>query len=113
MSFSNLRPLYPQRAFNRDNTPISSTTFSVTTTATSSQTFTAYPNQSGVQLVSFDIQGNDVYVRWDSVDPVASAGGGHVLPAGSAYTWPVDQYNSTRWIASSTANVFASGFNAG
>lgn len=112
MSFSIINPLYPQRAMNRDSTAISSTTFSVTTTATNATTFTAYP-AAPTQLVTFDVQTNDVYVRWDGGTPTAAAGGGHLLPAGTAYTWNVAQYNASKFIAASTASIFASPFAGG
>lgn len=112
MSFSMLHPLYPQRAMNRDNTAISSTTFSVTTVVTNAATFTPY-SQGPTQLVTFDVQTSDVYVRWDGGTPTAAPGGGHLLPAGTAYTWDVNQYNASKFISASTATIFASPFVGG
>ena len=67
-----------------------------------------------VDLVSFDIFGDDVRVFWEGSTPTSTSG--HVLPGGTAYTWSAVQYNAAKWIlaSGSTSSVItASPFTAG
>lgn len=110
MAFSVLHPLYPQRAMSNDGTAIASQSTTASTAAIAPTGYT----QSSVNLVTFDVQVSDVRVRWDGTDPTGTVG--HILPAGTAYTWDVAQYNASKFIristASSDAIIFASPFSA-
>lgn len=66
--------------------------------------------QNDVPIVTFDVQGSDVRVRWDGTDPTSTVG--HILPASTAYTWSSVQFNGAKFIrdsgASSDATIFVS-----
>ena len=116
MAFSSLNTLYPSRAVANSGTAVASQSLTVSTAAVAATGYTATPGTTGhVQLVSFDVQDNDVRVRWDGSDPTSTVG--HVLPAGTAYTWAASQYNAAKFIRISTATadavIFASPFNGG
>lgn len=112
MSYNILNPLYPQPAYN-GNSLITSVTTTVTAGATTAASFTV-TSPSAIQLVSFDVQGDDVRVYWEGSTPTSSTG--HVLPGGSAYTWAYNQYVNSKFILSGTgtaAVITASAFNGG
>jgi hypothetical protein len=93
------------------------TTSQVTTVTAGATTVTGYAPSAGipeVQLVTFDVAGDDVRVFWEGSTPTSTSG--HVLPGGTAYTWSANQYNNSKFClsASSTASVItASPFNGG
>ena len=93
------------------NAPIASQSLTVSTAAVAFGTAFA----ARTQLVTFDIQDNDVRVRWDGTDPTGTVG--HILPAGTAYTWAASQATAAKFIRISTASadgvIFASEFNGG
>ena len=66
------------------------------------------------KLVTFDVQGADIRCRWDGTDPTSTVG--HILPAGTAYTWNKEQAAAAEFIRISTATgdatIFASEFTA-
>lgn len=78
----------------------------VSTAAVSPTGYTnAVSGTSPVQLVAFDIQDNDVRVRWDGTAPTGTVG--TILAAGTNYTWDVSQYNAAKFIRKSTASADA------
>lgn len=60
------------------------------------------------ELVTFDIQGVDIRARWDGTDPTGTVG--HILPAGTAYTWNKSMAASATFIRISTASSDATIF---
>lgn len=106
--FSQIHVLYPRRATSSSTgttTPVASQSFTVSNTAVAVTTQYSYPT---VQLVTFDVQSNNIVARWDGTDPTASIG--HILTSGSAYTWDVDQFNRAKFIrqGASDATIFCS-----
>jgi len=114
MASNIIGPLYPQPAYN-GNTLLTSLVVTVTSGSTTVSTWTlTTPVPSVVQLVSFDVQGDDVRVFWEGSTPTSTSG--HVLPGGTAYTWAYNQWANSRFIlsAGSTASVITvSPFNGG
>ncbi len=115
MSFSILHPLFPKAAFDSTGTIVASASTTVSGTAALATAFTTTPNPSvgGFDLVTFDIKGGGVRVRWDGVSPTSTVG--HYLPDQSAYTWDGAMFNSAKFIldsAASTAVIFASALQA-
>jgi len=109
MSFNINHPLYPQRAFLAGSA-VASQSLTVSTSVVSLGTaFSPSTN-----LVTFDVQDQDVRVRWDGTNPTSTAG--HVLPAGTAYTWDAQQAAAAKFIRASTASadatIFVSEFSA-
>lgn len=99
--FSGQTLLYPRRSI-RGTTPIAAQSLTVSTAAVSPTGYTnAVSGTSPVQLVTFDVQDNDVRVRWDGTDPTNIVG--TILYAGTNYTWDVSQYDAARFIRKSTA----------
>lgn len=96
-----LHPLYPKRAMATTGSPVASQSITVSTSAIG---YTTLPNANS-NLVTFDVQDNDVRVRWDGVDPTGTVG--HILPAGTAYTWDKDQFIAAKFIRISTASADA------
>jgi hypothetical protein len=113
MAFNSIGPLYPRPAYDGAGNQIPSQSLTVSTAAVAAAGF-AIPAAGGPEMVTFDVQGVDVRCRWDGTDPTGSVG--HVLPAGSAYTWWVTQWNNAKFIRISTAatdaTLFASGAQA-
>ncbi len=114
MSSNILNPLYPQPALALGGA--SYLTSQVTTVTAGATTVIGYvPGSVGdIQLVAFDIFGDDVRVFWEGSTPTSSSG--HVLPGGTAYTWAVNQYNNAKFILSGTSSsavITASPFNGG
>lgn len=115
MSYSITNPLYPRPAMLQSGTGYVTTL--VTTVTTGSTTVTAFNlvSPAAVDLVTFDVQVSDVRCYWEGSTPTSTSG--HILPAGTAYTWAANQYNNTKFIrdASATADavIVASPFTAG
>lgn len=112
MAFGILGPLYPQPAYN-GNSLITSVVTTVTAGSTNATSFSV-SSPSLIQLVTFDVAGDDVRVFWEGSTPTSSSG--HVLPGGTAYTWAYNQYANSKFIlsGSGTASVItASAFNGG
>jgi len=114
MSYGSIiHPLYPQPALATGGT--SSLTSQVTSITSGATTVTGYTaQQPEVQLVSFDVQGDDVRVFWEGSTPTSTSG--HILPGGTAYTWSANQYNASKFILSSgstASTICASPFNGG
>ena len=92
-------------------------TSQVTSVTSGATTVTGYVSTTGIpdiQLVSFDIAGDDVRVYWEGSTPTSSTG--HILPGGTAYTWSANQYNNSKFCLSgsgTTAVITASPFNGG
>lgn len=106
--FSQIHVLYPRRATSSTtgtSTPVASQSFTVSNSAVAVTTAYVYPT---TQLVTFDVQSQNVVARWDGTSPTASVG--HILVAGSAFTWDVDQFNNCKFIrqGSSDAVIFCS-----
>jgi len=116
MAYSSLNVIYPSRVLDNTGTPVASQSTTVSTAAIAATGYTATPGgTTHVQLVSFDVQTSDIRVRWDGTDPTSTVG--HILPAGTAYTWAASQYNASKFIrdtsATADAIIFASPFNGG
>lgn len=113
MASNIINPLYPQPAMSGN----SYITSQITTVTSGATTVTGYFPSGGVgqiQLVAFDIDGDDVRCFWEGSTPTSSTG--HVLPGGTAYTWSINQYNNAKFILSGTgsaATITASPFNGG
>lgn len=104
--------VYPQPAYS-GNSLITSSVTTVTAGAATVAGFTV-TNPSLIQLVTFDVAGDDVRVFWEGSTPTSTSG--HILPGGTAYTWAYNQYANSKVILSSggTASVItASPFNGG
>lgn len=97
MAFNALGPLYPYPA-RSGSSVIASQSITVSTVAIGVTTAFAIP---GVDMVTFDIQDQDVRVRWDGTDPTSTVG--HILPASTAYTWASNQFNAAKFIRHSAA----------
>ena len=111
--FSQLNVIYPKRAIT-GTTPVASQSTTVSTAAIAPTGYTsATAGGGGVTMVTFDVQTNHVRVRWDGTDPTGDVG--HILYAGTNYTWPVALYNAAKFIritaASADATIFASPLN--
>ena len=112
MASNIINPLYPQPAYN-GNSLITSAITTVTSGATTAASFSV-TSPSLIQLVSFDVAGDDVRVFWEGSTPTSSSG--HVLPGGTAYTWAYNQYIGSKFILSgsgTSAVITASAFNGG
>lgn len=112
MAFNIINPLYPQPAYN-GNSLVTSAITTVTSGSTTAASFTV-TSPSTIQLVALDVSGDDVRVYWEGSTPTASTG--HVLPGGTAYTWPYNQYVNSKFILSTggtAAVITASAFNGG
>lgn len=112
MSSNILGPIYPQPAYN-GNSLLTSLTVTVTTGSTTAATWTV-TSPSLVQLVTFDIAGDDCRVFWEGSTPTSSSG--HILPGGTAYTWAYNQWAGSKFILSgsgTTAVITVSAFNGG
>src|SRR5690349_17640580 len=96
MAYNILNPLYPQPAYN-GNSLVTSAITTVTSGATTAATFTV-TSPSVIQLVSFDVAGDDVRVYWEGTTPTSSTG--HTLPGGTAYTWAYNHYINSKFILS-------------
>lgn len=84
--------------------PVPSQSLTVSTAAVAfGTTFADTTNQ-----VTFDIQGVDVRARWDGTDPSGTVG--HILPAGTAYTWDKAMAAAAKFIRISTASSDATIF---
>ena len=94
---SQINVLYPKRAFNASSA-VASQSIAVSTTAIGVTTAFSTPP---VEMVTFDVQDQDVRVRWDGTDPTSTVG--HVLPASTAYTWTVSQFNAAKFIRDTSA----------
>lgn len=108
--FSQVNVLYPKPAFSLSANVLSQS-LTVSTAAVSFLTAYAIP---AVDMVTFDIQGQNVRCRWDGVAPTSTLG--HILYAGLGYTWTTSQFNNTQFIristASADATIFASPMQA-
>ena len=115
MSFNVLNPLYPQPALGIGGTSyLTSQVTTVTAGAASAVGFAGTTALTQVQLVTLDIQGDDVRVFWEGSTPTSSSG--HILPGGTAYTWSANQYNNSKFILSGSgtaSTIVASPFNGG
>lgn len=115
MASNILHPLYPGPALLIGGTGyVTSQITTITTGATTVTGFTRTGGIGDIQLVTFDVQGDDVRVLWEGSTPTSSSG--HILPGGTAYTWSANQYNNAKFIlsGSGTASVIcASAFNGG
>lgn len=98
-----MNPLYPRPAQNASG----SITSQITTVTAGSTTVTGFNMTSpyAVDLVSFDVQGGPIRALWEGSTPTDTSG--HVLTAGSAYTWATLQYNAAKFIRDSTATADA------
>ena len=98
--------MYPKRAVDTSGV-VSDASITVSTTAIAITT--AYDPQY-VGQVTFDVQGYDVRARWTGTDPTSTVG--HILPASTAYTWDVAQFNAAKFIrdvsAAGDATIFHS-----
>ena len=105
--------MYPQMAMS-GNSLITAQVTTITTGSTTVTGFVPATSVGQVQLVTFDVQGDDVRVFWEGSTPTSTSG--HILPGGTAYTWSANQYNNSKFIlsGSGTASVIcASPFNGG
>lgn len=116
MSFSITLPLYPRPSVLASTTGyITSHIVTVTSSAATDTVAFNVVSPGAVDLVTLDVQGSDVRVFWEGSTPTSTLG--HILPAGTAYTWSAVQYNNSKFIldSSATANatIVASPFTAG
>lgn len=112
MSYNITNPLYPRIATNASGY----ITSLVTTITAGATTVTAYNTTPPyvVDLVSFDVAGDDIRVYWEGSTPDSTHG--HVLPGGTAYTWSVNQYNNSKFCLSgsgTSSTITASPFISG
>lgn len=114
MASNILNPIYPQPAYN-GNTLLTSLSTTVTSGSTTASTWTlTTPVPSVIQLVTFDVQGDDCRVLWEGSTPTSTSG--HILPGGTAYTWAYNQWANSKFILSSgstACTIMASPFNGG
>ena len=108
--YSAVNLLFLKRSL-KSGSPVADQSVSVTSTSVAVATTGYTAAESGtnpVQFVTFDVQGSNVYVRWDGVDPTSSTG--HLLYAGNSYTWPVSNWNAAKFILPSagTGTLWAS-----
>lgn len=110
MAFTQVHALYPKRAQNTAGT-IASQSITVSTVAIG--VTTAFDTILA-GMVTFDVQDQNVRVRWDGTDPTSTVG--HVLPASTAYTWDTDQFNNAKFIrdvsSTGSATIFCSAMQA-
>lgn len=107
MPFASQRVFYPTPAI-RNGTAVASQSTTVSSAAVAATGFTATPAVDGVDLVILDIQANSVRVRFDGTDPSGTVG--HILAAGTNYTWAAQLYNVAKFIRISTASADATIF---
>lgn len=85
--------------------PVADQTLVVSTAAVAPTGYTG-PGTSGSQavpLVTFDVQTSNLRCRWDGTNPTSTTG--HLLTAGSSYTWDVQMYNNAKFIRDTNATV--------
>ena len=102
MSFSLLRPLYPQIA--------GSLTAQVTTVTAGSTTVTGFNLNppASAQLVELSVQTSDVNCFSEGSTPTGGGGGGVLLKAGvNPVIWAASRYNNTKFIRVTSATVDA------
>ena len=104
MAFNILHPLYPKLSINTSGNVVPHQSLTVSTVAIAFAT--AF--NSNTNLVSFDVQGSDVRVRFDGTNPTSTVG--HILPAGTAYTWDKDQAARAIFIRDTSASADATLF---
>lgn len=80
--------------------PVADKSIAVSTAAVGVST--AFPNP-GVPLVTFDVQTSNLRCRWDGTDPTSTTG--HLLMAGSSYTWDATMFNNAKFIRDTAATV--------
>lgn len=110
--FSANNLIFPKPAF-KSGSCIADQSLAVSSVAVTPTGYTAATTGSNpVQFVAFDVQGANVYCRWDGVAPTSSTG--HLLYAGYGYTWPVSQYDTAQFIrsASTDAVIWASAMSS-
>lgn len=115
MGLSIQHPLYPKPAFDETGTIIASQSTTVTGAAAAATAFSRGPTPvtGGYDLVTFDVQGGAVRVRWGGTAPTATVG--HFLPANSAYTWDAAMFANSLFIldtSAASATIFASPLQA-
>lgn len=115
MAYNILHPLYPQPALAVGGTSyVTSQVTTVTSGSTTVAGFVGTTSSYQVDLVTFDVFGDDVRVFWEGSTPTSTSG--HVLPGGTAYSWSANQYNNSKFILSgsgTSAVITASAFNCG
>lgn len=99
---SQINVLYPLPAYEA-SAPVTSQATVVSTAAVSPTGYTSDTGGGGVALVTLDIQVSNLRVRWDGVAPTATVG--HLLFAGTNYTWSVSMYNAAKFIRDTAASV--------
>ena len=104
MAYNTIHPLYPQRSLQSNSTAVASQSLSV---STASVGFGTAFNVNTV-LVTFDVQDQDVRCRWDGSNPTGTVG--HLLVAGSSYTWDKGMATAAKFIRKSTATADATIF---
>ena len=102
--YSQIHLLYPKRAFFA-GAAIADQTLAVSTAAVAPTGYAApgTPGAAGVPLVTFDVQTSNLRCRWDGTNPTSTTG--HLLLAGSSYTWDFDMYNNAKFIRDTLATV--------
>ncbi len=83
--------------------PIADQTVTVSTSAVGVTGYTTpgTPGSQAVPLVTFDVQTANLRCRWDGVNPTSTTG--HLLTAGSSYTWDASMYNNAKFIRDTAA----------
>lgn len=106
---SQINVLYPMRAVTVAG-PVASQATAVSTAAVTPTGYSADNVGGGVAVVTFDVQTSNLRCRWDGTAPTSTVG--HLLFAGTNYTWNVTQYNNAQFIrdtlASADGSIFAS-----
>ena len=93
------RPLYPLPAW-ANNSAVPGQLLTVTSTAVVQLTT---PLNRITDLVMFDVQLASVWATVDGSTPSTNAG--HVLAAGTAYTWSAGMMNAAKFVATGTTNA--------
>lgn len=83
--------------------PVASQTLAVSTSAVPTVGYTADSSGGGVALVTFDVQTSNLRCRWDGTAPTSTVG--HLLFAGTNYTWNVAMFNNAQFIRDTAASV--------
>ena len=96
MGFNISRPLYPSPTWYR-GAVVAGQVLAVTTTLV--KTFSTFNTLT--EQVAFDVQAQNVYVTVDGTTP--SSTNGHILYAGSAFTWSKAGAQQAKFLCTTTA----------
>lgn len=110
MAFTLINPLYPRPHYAAGAGSTIASGFMLSITTGSVTSFTASNFDSNCELVFLDFQGGSVTTTFDGTNPAAGSRG-HILAAGTNYTWQLATVLSAKFIGTtSAASSFASQF---